>query len=414
LVRHVPWLLAGDHVEPARSLLVEDELRWARFRSGRFWMSWALWRMVATGRIGLRQVLDAARRAGEDSKSADPPPFIRTPENLNRTAINGRPEVAVLIPTIDRYPYLMTLLGQLQRQTIPPVEVIVVDQTRPDRRITDLAARFPDLPLKVFVLDRPGQCSSRNLGLRDCRCEFILLLDDDVEIEPDLIRSHHDCLVRYNADVVSGVAQEIDGSSLPRDFAAFRASDVFPAGNTMVRRAALVTSGLFDLAFDRGARADADLGMRLYLSGAMAVLDPSIVVLHHHAPSGGLRAHKARKITYASSQRSLTQRHLPSPTEIYLGLRYFTAEQVREALWIRVLQTFRVRGGPPRRLARAAIGVAQLPSTLWAVARNARRARELMREFPRIGALDEWGGGTLPVGPGPVTGAVRQDAGGRR
>jgi GT2 family glycosyltransferase len=299
--------------------------------------------------------------------------------------IDDRPEVAVLIPTVDRYPYLMTLLDQLRRQTIPPAEVIVVDQTGADRRIADLAARFPDLPLKVFGQDRPGQCSSRNLGLRDCRREFILLLDDDVEIEPNLIESHYNCLVRHGADIVSGVAQEVDGSPLPVDFAHFRASDVFPAGNTMVRREALLASGLFDLAYDRGARADADLGTRLYLSGALAVLDPSIVVLHHHAPSGGLRTHKARKITYASSQRSLTQRHLPSPTEIYLGLRYASPEQVREALRIRTLQTFRVRGGLLHQMARAAIAAVQLPSTLWRIRANAHRAAAMLKEYPRIG-----------------------------
>lgn len=406
LVRHVPWLLAGDHTEPARHLPVEDELRWARYRSGRFWMNWALWRMVATGRIGLRQGLGTARRVGHHAIPADPPPFVRTPGgSFDQTAISGQPEVAVLIPTVDRYPYLMTLLDQLRRQTIPPAEVIVVDQTRADRRITDLAGQFPDLPLKVFELDRPGQCSSRNLGLKGCRREFILFLDDDDEVEPDLIERHLRCLAHHHADASCGVTTEADGSPLPADFKLFRASDVFPTNNTMARRAALAQAGLFDLAYDRGARADADLGTRVYLSGALAVLDPSIIVLHHHAPSGGLRTHKARKITYASSQRSLTQRHLPSPTEIYLWLRYSSAEQVREAMWIRVMQTFRARGGPLRRLARTAIAAAQYPSTVWRIRANARRAVAMLKEFPRIGRF---------AGEGESRGPEPASAGGAR
>jgi GT2 family glycosyltransferase len=409
IVRHFPWLLAGDSVEPARDIPFEDQLRWTRYRSGRFWMGWALWRSIATGRVGLTHGLRSAREARTGEAYADPDPFTREPDGSDGGTGDGRPEVAVLIPTIDRYPYLITLLDQLRRQTIPPAEIIVIDQTARDRRVTGLAEQFPDLPLKVFTLDRPGQCSARNLGLRGCRRKFILLLDDDVEIEPNLIESHYNCLVRHGADVVSGVARDIDGSPLLGDFELFRASDVFPAGNTMVRREALLTSGLFDLAYDRGARADADLGTRLYLSGALAVLDPSIVVLHHHAPAGGLRTHGARKITYASSQRSLTQRHLPSPTEIYLGLRYSSSEQVREALWIRIMQTFRVRGGPTRRLAKVVIAAALLPSTVWAVARNVRQARAMTREFPRIGAFDEPAGGGSPGEPG--TGALGQPSG---
>jgi GT2 family glycosyltransferase len=359
---------------------------------------------VATGRIGLRQGLGAARRAGDHAIPADPPPFVRAIEGSDRATIDDRPEVAILIPTVDRYPYLMTLLDQLRRQTIPPAEVIVIDQTRSERRIADLAGRFPDLPLKVFELDRPGQCSSRNLGLRDCHREFILFLDDDDEVEPDLIERHLRCLVRHRADASCGVTREADGSPLPADFKLFRASDVFPTNNTMARRAALARAGLFDLAYDRGARADADMGTRVYLSGALAVLDPSIVVLHHHAPAGGLRTHKARKITYASSQRSLTQRHLPSPTEIYLGLRYPSSEQVREALWIRTMQTFRARGGPVRRLARMAIAAAQFPSTLWRIRANVCQADAMLKEYPRIGrfAGEDEDCGTEPAGAGGV------------
>lgn len=389
LVRYLPWLLDGEGVEPARPLPFEDELRWVRYRSGRFWMAWALWRSLATGREGPWRGISAARRVDARNPPADPPPFVRVPDGLDPVAPDGRPEVAVLIPTVDRYPYLITLLGQLRHQTIPPAEVIVVDQTAKDRRVTNLADQFPDLPLKVFELDRPGQCSSRNLGLKDCRREFVLFLDDDVEADPDLIERHLRCLAQHRAGASCGVTREMDGTTLPPDFRLLRASDVFPMGNTLVRREVLARSGLFDLAYDRGARADADLGTRIYLKGGLAVLDPSIVVLHHHAPSGGLRTHKARKITYGGSQRSLTQRHLPSPTEIYLGLRYSGPDRVREALWIRTLQTFRVRGGPLRRLVRLVVATVLLPSTLWRIRAGVRRATAMFGEFPRIGRFSE-------------------------
>ena len=60
------------------------------------------------------------------------------------------------------------------------------------------------------------------------------------------------------------------------------------------------------------------------MAGHLMVLNPEIRVLHRHAPSGGLRTHGARVITYASSRNRLTHRHLPSPTELYLGQRYFS------------------------------------------------------------------------------------------
>ena len=62
------------------------------------------------------------------------------------------------------------------------------------------------------------------------------------------------------------------------------------------------------------------------------MLEPAISVLHHHAPRGGLRAHGARVVTYASSRRRITHRHLPEVTEVYRSLRYFSPVQVHEAL----------------------------------------------------------------------------------
>ena len=64
--------------------------------------------------------------------------------------------MTVLIPTIDRYPYLEVLLENLRTQTVRPVEIIVVDQTRPERRRTDLADRFTDLPLRI-IYQVPGR-----------------------------------------------------------------------------------------------------------------------------------------------------------------------------------------------------------------------------------------------------------------
>jgi GT2 family glycosyltransferase len=194
-------------------------------------------------------------------------------------------------------------------------------------------------------------------------------------------------MARFRSDVSSGVAEEVGAGPLPDSFRLLRASDVFPTNNSLARVSALAGSGLFDLAYERGARADGDLGMRLYLSGAFMVLDPGISVLHHHAPSGGLRTHRARVVTRASSRATLTQRHLPAVTEIYLAKRYFTARQVREALWHRALGTLRGEGSAARRLAKFVVGAVLMPQTLVRIRKTARDAEEMLARFPQIETL---------------------------
>ncbi len=386
-VRHVPGLLEpGAPSSPGPvSLPLEDELRFVTLRFGRRWARWALTRAVLSGTVGASDAARAARKLS-DLRMSQQPPVCRHAEPGGEATL-GTARVTVLIPTVDRYPYLLTLLEQLGKQTLPPHEVIVVDQTGREERITDLESRFPGLPLRVITMDKAGQCSSRNAGLQAATGDYILFLDDDDEIPPELIERHFENLRRFRCEVSSGVADEVGAGPLPEAFTFVRTSDVFPTNNTLVDREVLARSGLFDLAFDHGPRADHDLGMRTYLSGAFMVLDPGISVLHHHAPQGGLRRHGARVITYASSRSRLTHRALPAVTEMYLGRRYFMPRQVRETFWMAVLGTFSLRGGRLRRILKVFLSTLLLPHTFKTLRARARASERMLSEFPRIPSL---------------------------
>jgi hypothetical protein len=117
------------------------------------------------------------------------------------------------------------------------------------------------------------------------------------------------------------------------------------------------------------------------------VLDPEISVLHHHAPSGGLRTHRARVVTRASSRSRIGQRHLPSVTEVYLAKRYFSPRQVRESLWHRALGTLRGDGSAAWRLAKMAVGLALLPDTVRRIRKTSEAADEMLTKFPQIETL---------------------------
>lgn len=394
VMRHLPALLPGIAGEQPSGveLPFEDQLRFMRYRFGYKWTNWSCLRAALSGFAPWGDIIRASLALRRFTGYQDPSPFRSPGERTalpgDNPAIKDNARVSVVIPTLERYAYLKMLLAQLRTQTQPPAEIIVVDQTPARQRLPKFYDEFKDLPLKLINLDQPGQCSSRNAGLQTTCGEFILFLDDDDEIPPELIAAHLAHLRQSHAAVSSGVANEVGAGPIPEDFTFQRVSDVFPTNNTLIYRSVLERSSLFDLAYERGQRADGDLGMRIYLSGALMMLSPEIQVLHHHAPSGGLRIHKARMVTRASSRMRITHRHLPSVSDLYLGLRYFSPHQVGEAQWLAVFGTFVSNGNKFRKLSKGVYAAMALPHTLWTIFTRQREAKRFMKHFPVIPALN--------------------------
>lgn len=392
-MRHVPALINNNLKEKNQSqykakfqISFEDELLFIRCRFGNFWTKWSLGRAVLSGYVNIFKAWQAYKELSGFRKENASKPYRNEPlpYGVHRSA-----SVTVLIPTLDRYPYLRTLLDQLRRQTILAHEIIIVDQTDSIRRDSKLKEDFGDLPIKLIYQDQAGQCTSRNAGLKSAEGDYILFLDDDDEIAPDLIEKHLNNLEFFKCAVSSGIVEETGIAAIPESLKTLRASDVFPTNNTMIRKEILEKSGLFDLAYNRKQRADGDLGMRVYLSGAHMILNPSISLIHHHAPQGGLRVHKARVMTYGKSRKSFFMRHLPSDSEIYLGKRYFSKTQVREMIWMRFFGTFSIRGGKMRKFMKLIISIMLFPHTVWAFRKAILSADFMRQHFPSIPRLSE-------------------------
>lgn len=376
LLRHVPWLTARSS-NPVE-LSPTDELRLVRRHHGSKWALWAAGRMALTRSVPVPAAAWALARA-----RSTPPQHVASPYCPPEPTRRHPGRVSVVIPTIERYPYLRVVLDQLRRQTVSPHQVVVVDQTPEIHRDHDIAGDFADLPLELILLDHAGQSTARNAGLERVTGDVVLFLDDDDEIDADLIERHLHVLGDDDIDASCGVAVE-PGLWIPHEAQWRQASPVFPTNNTMLRTRALERSGLFDLAYDHGIRADGDLGMRLYLAGCRMVVNPSISVLHHRAPRGGLRQYSERTTTYAGTRSSTFERRKLAPTEVYLARRYFTPRQVQEMLVLHRWGTLARHGSPSRRVARAVVQLGRLRETNREIAAASLRADELFATYPRI------------------------------
>ena len=378
-VAHVPDL-AGDALAD-EAPTDADEYRFL----ARHVLRWQVLLAAATGGRPGRVGSDVLRRGGRVPGAS---PWKPTPRRHPRSeAEEATGSVSVLVPTLDRRPYLQRVLRDLAAQTVAPHEVVVVDQSTPPIVRDELDWDDRVAPLVLLRQDRPGQSSARNRGLAAMTGTYVLFLDDDDEFGTDLIEAHLRLLGTGQVDASCGMVEEA-GHPPPAELAVEQHASGFPTNNTMARVEAVRSVGGFDLAYDRGARADHDLGMRLVRSGAVLWQNPDASLVHLRVPAGGLRTHGARKVTRSSSRGTLTGRNLLTPTEAYLHRRYFGPEARRAAFRIQLLSVLRGEGSRGRRLARAVIQFVLLPDTIRRI-RAADDAGDLLLErHPTLGRFN--------------------------
>jgi GT2 family glycosyltransferase len=105
------------------------------------------------------------------------------------------PTLAVMIPTLNRPHDLTLAVRTLLAQTRLPQELIIVDQSPGDESERQVRALFAEQATEAaqielrYTRDRQinGLTMARNVALDQNRCDIVLFLDDDVELEPQFV-----------------------------------------------------------------------------------------------------------------------------------------------------------------------------------------------------------------------------------
>lgn len=266
------------------------------------------------------------------------------------------PQVAVVIPTLGRHPLVRDVLEDLSKQTLPPQEVVVVDQTPSTKQSTppydDLRSV---LPLKTIFLAEKGTCVSRNEGIASTVAPLVLLLDDDLRFDEHLIERHVRVLRETGADAIHGGVAGPHGRLNDEPFyspgwdpawalmsspnSVFRRMCIGVAsGNLLIRREWLDRVGGFDEWFNDGNGDDFDLGLRLFKAGAITIYDPQPVVTHLKATTGGRRLRNN-----VPSRVTSVFRADPPPTTPYFYMKHFPGQGPRSLFLLYLLKIFTLR-----------------------------------------------------------------------
>jgi GT2 family glycosyltransferase len=241
------------------------------------------------------------------------------------TSIGTSISVSVIVATYRRSGTIAPLLNDLASQRFDSIEVIIVNDGGP----VAIHHEVPQaLPFRVRVVERPngGPAAARHTGIRLSRGEVIVIVDDDMRLEPSFIAGHLAAIER-GADVVYGVIDGMDNDdSLFTRFhqrhidlwlTEMRAGgtprgDRLCTGNVAFTRTAYDEVGGFDRSLVRCE--DRDLGIRLEFAQAKFAFAPQARSLHR-SDHVDVEQWRRRSAIYGSSDATIADKH-PGHSEL--------------------------------------------------------------------------------------------------
>jgi glycosyltransferase involved in cell wall biosynthesis len=262
-------------------------------------------------------------------------------------------DVSVIMPAFNNAGTIARALDSVAAQTLPPRQLVVVDDGSADGTAAAAEARRPYLgaiELLVVRQANQGAGAARNRALTAATSTFVAFLDADDEWLPDKIRISLDHLTDPEVLFVSHdvLVRDCDGREAVRDcarhfvwdgdpFLALSVRGFVGTSTVVARRQAVLDAGGFEPSL-RAAQ-DHDLWLRLAERGRFMVFSGAL--MRYHINPGGITANVAqrRRCSYA-----VLRRHLPAMLARPGGWR---AALLRGAiLHVEAAAAFRQQGRP--------------------------------------------------------------------
>lgn len=133
--------------------------------------------------------------------------------------------ISVIIPIFNLDNFLSRTLQSVQEQTYKNLEILLIDDGSIDDSVK-ICQKFcqEDKRFRLLQKENGGASSARNLGLDECRGDFILFIDGDDFVKKNHIDDLYQCIKKHNADIsIAGHIDigidKLDGLSIkPDDF----------------------------------------------------------------------------------------------------------------------------------------------------------------------------------------------------
>lgn len=224
-------------------------------------------------------------------------------------------KVSIIIPVYDVEKYLDKCLSSCVRQTLPEIEVIVVNDASPDGSdeiMKRYAANYPDKVVLIFLQENLRQGGARNEALKRARGKYICCVDGDDYIDETMCeKMYHKCEKERLDMVCCNGYDVIERETLYVEKA--KKYDIFSKESLwhfcgpcfmLVRRELIITNGFYfpeHIFFE-----DCAIVPLWYLKAdRMSVMDDDLYYYVRHSDSCGTRINFENTMNYFDSMEYL-------------------------------------------------------------------------------------------------------------
>ncbi|MBO3699077.1 glycosyltransferase family 2 protein [Roseivirga sp. E12] len=271
--------------EPIK-ISIHDQYRFLRKNFNTYWVWYVFVLRILSLKNPFLELRELFRtRSVRYQKNA---PLLFNPQEYNgfdSKLLSEKPLVSIIIPTLNRYAYLKDILQDLEQQTYPHFEVLVIDQSEPYE--PEFYEEF-NLSIRLIRQKEKALWMARNQGVQQAKGQIIAFSEDDVRIKRNWLEEHLKCLDFWKADISCGVFFP-KGAEIPANRSFFKYAEQFATGNACLYRNVFESTGLFDRNFEGQRMGDGEFGLRAYLTGFLSISTPYASCEDVKAPTGGLR-----------------------------------------------------------------------------------------------------------------------------
>ena len=217
-------------------------------------------------------------------------------------------QLSILIPTYCRKEDLLQTLKCINVQTFKNFEVIIIDSSPPETRLSEENIKSFDFIIEYNLFGIVGNVSmQRNKALEKANGNIILFLDDDVSFENNLFENYMNLFLDSSILAISGLVETTkyrksddpiiykglkigDVGSLnhqPCDYVTY--TNVICTANFAFRKNLYELFGGFDEKLF-GSLDDVDFGFKLIANGVKIVHHPVVQVFHNQTAMSGARS----------------------------------------------------------------------------------------------------------------------------